>query len=136
MAQAIELSKSILVHAVMAMTSSGNKAASRGQELLVTVEGESTFVLEASSRLSMDRLLEEGANNKTKKGSKDSRVLLRFPQGWGRKRCLQAYASNSLTSPGRLLEVHSVERKVTEESACHKISDADYRPHGKSGALP
>ena len=83
MAQAIELSKSLLVHAVMAMTSPGNKAASRGQELLVTVEDESIFVLEASSRLSMDRLLEGGAKNKTKQGSKDSRVLLRFPQAAG-----------------------------------------------------
>ena len=68
MAQAIELSKSILVHAVVAMTSSGNKAGSRGQELLVTVEDESIFVLEAYSRLSMDRFLEEGAKNKTKRG--------------------------------------------------------------------
>ena len=68
MAQAIELSKSILVHAVMTMTSSGNKPGSRGQELLVTVEDESTFVLGASSRLSMDQLLEEGAKNITKRG--------------------------------------------------------------------
>ena len=45
MAQAIELSKSIPVHAVTAMTSSGNKAGSRGQELLVTVEDESIFSL-------------------------------------------------------------------------------------------
>ena len=136
MAQAIELSKSILVHAVMAMTSSGNKAASRRQELLVTVEDESIFGLEASSRLSMDQFLEEGAKNKTKKGSKYSRILLRFSQGRGRKRRLHAYVSNSLTSPGRLLKVHSVERKVTEASARHKISDVDYLPHGKSGALP
>ena len=114
MAQAIELSKSILVHAVMAMTSSVNKADSWGQELLVTVEDESIFVLEASSRLSMDQLLEGGAKNKTKQGSKDSRILLRFPQGRGRKRRLRAYVSNSLTSPGGLLKVHSVERKVTE----------------------
>ena len=136
MAQAIELSKSILVHAVTAMTSSGNKAGSRGQELLVTVEDESIFVLEASSRLPMDQLLEGGAKNRTKQGSKDSRILLRFPQGRGRNRRLHAYASNSLTPPGRLLEVHSVERKVTEESARHKIGYVDYLPHGKSGALP
>ena len=84
----------------------------------------------------MDQLLEEGAKNKTKKGSKDSRILLRFPQGRVRKRRLHAYVSNSLPSPGRLLKVHSVERKVTEESACHKISDVDYLPHRKSGALP
>ena len=131
MAQAIELSKSILVHAVMTMTSSGNKPGSRGQELLVTVEDESTFVLESSSRLSMDQLLEEGAKNKTKRGSKDPRILLRYPQGRGRKRRLHAYDSNSLTSPGRLLKVHSVERKVPEESARHKISDVDYLPDGK-----
>ena len=57
MAQTIELPKSILVHAVTAMTSSGNKAGSRGQELLVTVEDESIFFLEASSWLPMDQLL-------------------------------------------------------------------------------
>ena len=136
MAQAVELSKSILVHAVTAMTSSGNKAGSRGQELSITVEDESTFSLEASSCLPMDQLLEEGAKNKTKKGSKGSRVLLRFPQGQGRKRRRHAYVFNSLTSPGRLLKVHSVERKVTEEYARHKISHVDYLPHGKSGALP
>ena len=85
----------------------------------------------------MDQLLEGGAKNKTKKGSKDPRILLRFPQGRGHKRRLHAYVSNSLTSPGRLREIHSLEeRKVTEESAHHKISDVDYLPHGKEGALP
>ena len=48
MAQAMELSKSILGYAVTAMTPSGNKAGSRGQELLVTVEDESIFVFKAS----------------------------------------------------------------------------------------
>ena len=48
MAQAMELSKSILVYAVTAMTPSGNKAGSRGKELLVTVEDESIFLFKAS----------------------------------------------------------------------------------------
>ena len=61
MAQAIELSKSIPVHAVMAMTSSGNKAGSRGQELLVTVEDESIFFLEASSCLPIGSVIRRGS---------------------------------------------------------------------------